>query len=93
MGEGIGEGSPEITRESVDVGCQEGVLGEVWFKVPREDAGKVRKGVILGAKKVNGEMAGNSQWVVECVAKAVAKIQDVTFGPEGGDEGGLNVLE
>ncbi len=93
MGVGKGESISKMTREGVDEGGQEGVLGEVRFKVPREDASKVRKGAIPGAEKFNGEMAGNSRWVAKCVAKAVVKIQDVTFGPEGGDEGGSNVME
>ncbi len=69
------------------------MLGKVRFEVPREDANKVREGVISGAEEFDGEMAGNSWWVAECVAKAVAKIQDITFGSDGGDEGGLNVME
>ncbi len=38
-------------------------------------------------------MVWNLQWVAECVAEAVPKIQDSTFGPEGGDKSGLYVVE
>ncbi len=57
------------------------MLGEVWFEVPREDTIKVHEGAISGAEKFNGEMAGNLWWVAECVAKAVAEIQDFAVGP------------
>ncbi len=69
------------------------MLGEVRLKVHREDTSKVREGAISGAEEFDGEMAGNLRWVAESVAKAVAKIQDFTFRPEGGDEGSPNVVE
>ncbi len=69
------------------------MLGEVQFEVPREDVSKVRKGAISGAEKLDGEIVGKLRWVAECVAKAVTEIQDFTYGPEGGDEGGSNVVE
>ncbi len=81
-----------MTREGIDEGRQEGVLGEVWFEVTREDKSKVRKGVISGTEEVDGEMMGKLWRVAECVMKAVAKIQDSSFGPEGGD-GVSNVVE
>ncbi len=92
-GVGEGKGVSEMTQEGIDEGCQEGVLGEVWFKVPGEDASEGRKGVKTGAKEVKGEVAGNLRWVAECMTEAVAKIQDVSLRPLVGEICSSNVVE
>ncbi len=63
-----------MTGEGVDEGGQEGVVGEIWFEVPREDVSKGCKGVISGAEEIDGLVAGNMWWVAESFSKAVTKI-------------------
>ncbi len=43
-----------MTGEGVDEGCQEGVVGEVRFEVPREDVCRGCEGVISGTAEVDG---------------------------------------
>ncbi len=79
-----GESVPEVAWEGIDEGCQEGVVGQVWFEVSGEDVSKRREGVITRAEEVSGEVGGDLWWVAEGVTEAIAEVQDVSLRPEGG---------
>lgn len=88
-----GEGSAEVSRESMEEGSVNVMVGEVLFKVTKKDLAE-RGG---GGKKCYELGNGHGLWdrfgEVNASTEGVACVENGSLGPTEGDESGADFAE